>query len=130
MIKRYAALLIEDSSGNILLGKKDGGDKYANPGGKAEKGEDIYQTAIRELKEETNLDVIDIKLIKVVNKKNRKVIVYGFKVTVDPNQKIDTSNDPDKEFKEGLEYLNPVDVVDKLYVPLEDNVLLQYYMEN
>lgn len=130
MIKRYAALLIEDDKGNILVGKKDGTDKLANPGGKAEKGEDIYETAVRELKEETDLDVVDIKLVTARYKKERKVMVYGFKVTVDPNQKIDTSNDPDKEFKDGLKYMNPAEIVDDLYVPLEDNVLLQYYMEN
>jgi 8-oxo-dGTP pyrophosphatase MutT (NUDIX family) len=129
MIKRYAALLIEDSAGNVLMGKKDGTEKYANPGGKAEKGEEIYQTAIRELKEETDLDAKDLKLICVKFKKDRKVLVYGFKVTIDPDQKIDPSNDPDKEFKE-LSYVDPSKVVDQLHVPLEDNVLLQYYMEN
>lgn len=129
MIKRYAALLIEDTSGNILLGKKDGTEKYANPGGKIERNEDVYAGAARELMEETSLEAKDLKLVKVCFMKKKKLMIYLFKVTVDPWKKADPSNDPDGEFEE-LDYMNPVDVVDKLHVPLEDNVLFQYYMDN
>ena|SRR3989338_9338264 len=44
---------------NILLVKNQNGTVYSMPKGKAEKGETLEQTAIREVKEETGLDLTD-----------------------------------------------------------------------
>jgi len=59
MRQRVGVFLIKD--GEILLilrCKKDRNDYYVVPGGGAEEGESLEETAIREIKEETNLDVI------------------------------------------------------------------------
>lgn len=127
--KRYAALLIEDDKGNMLMGKRTDSGKWANPGGKIEEGEDPFTGAIRECIEETGLEPRKIEMINARFKKDRKVLVYGFKVQVDTKSKPDPSQDPDKEFEE-LVYIDPSKVVEDLHIPIEDNVLLEYYMEN
>lgn len=52
-------VLVFNHDGNILLGKRKGelgNGEYSLPGGKVDFGETPYQTAIREVKEETNLE--------------------------------------------------------------------------
>lgn len=74
IIKTGIGVLITDSN-KILLGhrvskaKDTGGiyepDSWTLPGGKQEYDETIYETAIREVKEETNLDVSNLELFFV-----------------------------------------------------------------
>ena len=73
-IKVGIGVMIIDN-GKVLLGhrnpnKKDTGgiqepDTWTLPGGKQEFEETIYECGIREVKEETNLDVSDLKAISV-----------------------------------------------------------------
>lgn len=62
-------VIIVNKEGKILVGKRKGGvaPKYSIPGGGLEMGETFEQGAIREIKEETNLDVQEIKVIAVSN---------------------------------------------------------------
>jgi 8-oxo-dGTP diphosphatase len=56
--------------GKILLEKRKGEpgrDKWTIPGGLVELGEDTEQTVIREVREETNLEVEEPRLIDVVD---------------------------------------------------------------
>lgn len=125
-IRRVAVCLITDNYDNILMGKRNDSKKFCCPAGRANKKEDIHLTAVRELKEETGLDVIDIKLVKVEYNSKKGIMLYLFKITVDPDQKIDMSNDPDEEFSE-LKYVDPNEVIDQLSVPINDNICLKYW---
>src|SRR4029077_16628277 len=56
--RQGAAVLIADERGRVLLIHEDyGRHRWGLPGGRHEPGESIEETAIREAKEETNLDV-------------------------------------------------------------------------
>ncbi len=63
---RLTAAMLVEHEGKILLGKRNkvnAQDHWVIPGGGVEYGETTKEAAIRELKEETNLDVEDVKLI-------------------------------------------------------------------
>ena len=63
---RLTAAMLVENEGKILLGlrnKVNAQDHWVIPGGGVEYGETTEEAAIRELKEETNLDVEDVKLI-------------------------------------------------------------------
>jgi len=63
-------VIIVNKEGNILVGKRKGShanQKYSIPGGHLELGERFEDGAIRELKEETNLEIKNPKVISVVN---------------------------------------------------------------
>lgn len=126
-MKRVSICLITDKYDNILMGKRSDNGLFTTPGGHCEKNECSYEACVRELKEETGLDCMSTKLVKV--SKNGNVIVYLFKVIVDENQEIDVSLDPDNECQ-SWEYVDPNDVVHELHVPVERNVLLKYWANN
>lgn len=127
--KRVAICLITDDHDNILMGCRNDNGKWTVPAGRLEVSEDPFEGAIRELKEETGLDIKDIKLIGSHWDKEQNILLYLFKIIVDPNQKIDVSQDPDKECNDWI-YVNPNDVVEELHVPIERNIALQYWMKN
>lgn len=72
IIKAGVGVLIFDSEGRLLLGRRainavDTGGLYEPgtwncPGGKQEYEETIIEAAIREVKEETNLDISDVEV--------------------------------------------------------------------
>lgn len=49
--------LIFNSKGQVLLQRRSDDNLWGNPGGTMELGETIYDTIIREIKEETNLNI-------------------------------------------------------------------------
>lgn len=63
-----------NSQGQILLQSRADRDKWGLPGGCQELGERFQDTIIREIKEETNLDVReeDLELIEVVSGASRR----------------------------------------------------------
>ena len=62
-----AGVLIYNEKGQVLLQKRSDDGTWGNPGGSLELGETIYEAAVREVKEETNLDINpkDLKLFKI-----------------------------------------------------------------
>ena len=62
-------IIIVNKDGNILVGRRKNSHarKFSIPGGHLEMGETFEQGAIREIKEETNLDISDPRVIAVTN---------------------------------------------------------------
>lgn len=74
LLQDGAAAIIVNSNGEILLQSRADRDKWGLPGGCQELEETFYDTIIREIKEETNLDVLkeDLEIIDVVSGKSRR----------------------------------------------------------
>ena len=62
-----ATTLVFNSNKELLLNLRSDTNTWGLPGGSMELYETIEETAIRELKEETNLDVHDLKLVTVLS---------------------------------------------------------------
>lgn len=74
LIQDGASAIILNDKKQILLQRRIDNDKWGLPGGCQEIGERFEETVIREVKEETNLDVKeeDLKLVTVVSGQTRK----------------------------------------------------------
>ena len=73
LLQDGAVGIIKNEKGEILLQRRLDNDLWGLPGGCQELGESYEETIIREIKEETNLDVDekDLKLISLVSGKSR-----------------------------------------------------------
>jgi ADP-ribose pyrophosphatase YjhB (NUDIX family) len=61
-------VIMVNKEGKVLIGKRKGFvPKYSIPGGHLDTGETFEQGAIREIKEETDLDMVNPKVIGVTN---------------------------------------------------------------
>lgn len=74
LLQDGAAAIITNNEGQILLQRRADRDKWGLPGGCQELGETFEETVLREIKEETNLDVkeSDLKLIGVISGNSRR----------------------------------------------------------
>ncbi|MBD9098545.1 NUDIX domain-containing protein [bacterium] len=74
LLQDGAAAVIVNEQGQILLQSRADRDKWGLPGGCQELGERFQDTIIREVKEETNLDVneSDLELIDIVSGASRR----------------------------------------------------------
>jgi ADP-ribose pyrophosphatase YjhB (NUDIX family) len=60
-----ASAVVTNHEGKILLQRRSDNDLWALPGGAMEVGETIGETAIREVKEETGLDVEPVSIVGI-----------------------------------------------------------------
>lgn len=74
LLQDGAAAIIVNENGQILLQSRADRDKWGLPGGCQELGERFQDTIIREVKEETNLDVNedDLELLDIVSGATRR----------------------------------------------------------
>ena len=74
LLQDGAAAIIVNENGQILLQARADRDKWGLPGGCQELGERFQDTVIREIKEETNLDVKeeDLELVDIVSGASRR----------------------------------------------------------
>ena len=76
--------MIEDENGNVLVEeRKKSWQGLAFPGGKIENNESVYDSVIREIKAETNLNIKNLIFCGIKDwfdsKKNEKIIIFLFK---------------------------------------------------
>ena len=69
--QRVTLIFIKDKSILLMYRFKDGVEYYVFPGGGVEEGETPEEAAVREAKEETSLDVEDLKKLWEVQNKDR-----------------------------------------------------------
>ena len=76
LLQDGAAAAIVNEKGEILLQSRADRDEWGFPGGCQELGERFEDVVIREVKEETNLDVLeeDLELISLVSGMSRKFL--------------------------------------------------------
>lgn len=80
-------VMVMNEKGEVLLGLRHsshGAGEWSFPGGKVDLGETIEETAQRETKEETNLDISGLELISLTNEMRyladgKQFVVIGFK---------------------------------------------------
>jgi len=74
LLQDGAAVIIVNNKGQILLQNRTDRNKWGLPGGCQELGETFETTAIREVKEETNLDITpeNLQLIAIVSGQSRR----------------------------------------------------------
>ena len=121
---RVAISVITNDKDQLLMGRRNDTDKMTVAAGHIDEGECPFMGMARELKEETGLDAKNIKLVKAGMEEG--LLLYLFVIEVDPDQKVDTSNDPDNECDD-FTYVDPFDHIDELHVVAEKNWALKYW---
>jgi 8-oxo-dGTP pyrophosphatase MutT (NUDIX family) len=128
--------LLSVSDRKMLMGKRRDNGKWTNAGGHLEKGEQPLAGAVRELKEETGIelgedDLIHVRSKTVTKPDGERLKIHAYKAFIGGQKPRATSkNDPDGEVERwrwvpmpgGL----PKDIADNLHVPMGNgrNVLL------
>lgn len=74
-IKVAVSAVVRDSAGRVLMIHRTDNDKYSIPGGGLEIGESVADAVVREVKEETGIDVEVTKLVGVFSNPDH-VIAY------------------------------------------------------
>jgi 8-oxo-dGTP pyrophosphatase MutT (NUDIX family) len=75
-VKVGVGVVIVDAQGRILLERRSDNGMWGLPGGKMEPGESLCQTALREVKEETGLEVRLTNLVGVYSEPAGRIITY------------------------------------------------------
>ncbi len=76
-VRAGVAVVILDKEGRILLEKRTDNGMWGLPGGKIEPSESIREAALREIKEETGLDIEITKLIGVYSEPSgQRIVTY------------------------------------------------------
>lgn len=75
-VKLGVGVFVMDRLGRILLEIRSDSGMWGLPGGAIDPGESIHQAALREVKEETGLEVRIIRLIGVYSEPSQRIVVY------------------------------------------------------
>lgn len=130
--KRVSTVAVKHGD-HILLGKRRDNGKWTTPGGHLEDGENHHEGALRELHEESGIQLEPYEIRpagpfrNIVKPDGGKLQVQGFIADVKKRPSTSMSDDPDAEVhrwnwvdvSKGL----PEDIKKNLHVPLDDNVL-------
>jgi 8-oxo-dGTP diphosphatase len=77
-----AYAVIQDERGRVLLTRRSDGDEWVLPGGTVEAGEPPWDAVVREVREESGLEVEVERLVGVYVKKRETDLVFGFAARV------------------------------------------------
>lgn len=125
-MKRYAVAIILGPEKLMLMGTRRDNGLWTCPAGKIEDGEDAIQGCVREVKEETGLDVEEAHLVSAgVNSQGN--LIYCFLCRA--KGQIDTTKDPDQECA-GWTWEDPFDRAHEMHVPKEDNAAVRWYAQH
>lgn len=120
-----SAAVITDRLGRVLLVRKQGTERFMQPGGKPEPGESPAQTLARELHEELGLRVDEAALVPLgvfvsaaANEPGHRVIATAFAMTAEPDQV-----QAQAELAELL-WITPADTAGLALAPLSEEHLL------
>ena len=86
MRNRAAAIIIQNEALLLIHRQKPGRDYYILPGGGVELNESFEEACIREVKEETGLDVLGLQLVYIYN--NKRGEEHYFITRIPPNEPI------------------------------------------
>lgn len=126
----------EDGVASVLLIMRAKEDHWPNqwelPRGKCDKphGEDVKHCVVREIKEETGLDVIPVKLIDTfiyyADKGTRKTTSYNFLCQMtDPNQQVKLSKE-----HQAAKWVSEVGIAELLLHPDQKKTLVKVLNDN
>lgn len=125
-------------NGTVLVQnrKKGSWTGIAFPGGHVEQGESIVDSVIREVKEETNLDIHNLKLCGVKDwydkKSNNRYIVFLFKAEAHLGNLLENGAEGDVYWvkKESLYELNLAHGFDKMLDVILNDTLNEYFISS
>ncbi|WP_396276602.1 8-oxo-dGTP diphosphatase [Haloimpatiens lingqiaonensis] len=129
--------MIEDSkNGKVLVQNRKKGNwtGIAFPGGHVEKGESIVEFVIREVKEETNLDIDNIKLCGIKDwyekDKNKRYIVLLFKTQTFSGELLENGEEGDVHWvdKKSVYSLDLAHGFDKMLDVMLSQTLNEYFI--
>lgn len=128
--QRVSVIAIEHPSfDNLFLhGKRQDTKKWTLPGGSTEQGETPIESAVRELFEETGIEIKESDLsfccTRIYEQSNKKMVVTLFSCCCPEDLDLTNANDPDREMIE-YKFIDPYQCKD-MHIPNEDNVLISY----
>jgi ADP-ribose pyrophosphatase YjhB (NUDIX family) len=131
-IKEVASVAIF-KDGKLLMGERRDNGKWTCPGGHLEAGETPLEGAIREVKEESGIDLTEKQLIYLDSKnvtadKGKKLRIHAYKANLPKDVKTSMTQDPDGEVKRwhwvNYQPFNKT-ITENMHVPLDRNILFK-----
>jgi len=125
--RRVATVAVKRGN-ELLMGKRNDNGRWTLPGGHAEDGESMLQAAIRELAEESGIEVNHLSPMSDPVEVESGLTVQPFQLSVGDATPVSLDGDPDGEI-ERWEWVDvsdglPEDVAGNLHVPTDRNVAI------
>jgi 8-oxo-dGTP diphosphatase len=129
--KRASALIIKDSKILLIHRKKEGEEFWVFPGGGVEDGETLEAALVREVKEETNLDVLHFTEVFTAYNERSNKMAHFFKCEVSDGIPEIIGEEKDKQSETNsykLEWIELADIPTLPLVPTEakEKVIANY----